>query len=269
MKYTAVALLSLASAAMAFESTVPCIMWSPKNYVEPSVKASNQFVVSQTGASSAIMSSLSSDICSAKVIALISQPELHSNDFSRSGFEDAFTNLKEHSTQANSHSQIEYITNGVDVNDVAKKIAAQCDSAISILDATSISADDFTEQESPIVAIVSLPVAKDANELKSNDDLLGKFVETVEGKVQNDYAVIYTSSAAKTSCQGNSQTLHRRAPSAPVKNLSIFATYQLFTPGVFMVLGVVLLFLFIAGTGITWLVGIQTPVRFEAKQKKN
>lgn len=81
----------------------------------------------------------------------------------------------------------------------------------------AISADDFTEQEAPIVAIVSLPTAKDANELKSNgnglinifiwihvltlflclDDLLGKFVETVEGKVQNDYAVIYTSSAAK------------------------------------------------------------------------
>ncbi|CAO3633038.1 unnamed protein product [Mucor fragilis] len=269
MKYTAVALLSLASAAMAFEHTVPCIMWSPKNYVEPSVKASNQFVVSQTDASSAIMSSLSSDICSAKVIALINQPELHSNDFSRSGFEDAFTNLKEHSTQANSRSQIEYITNGVDVNEIAKKIAAQCDSAISILDAYSISADDFTEQEAPIVAIVSLPTTKDADELKSNDDLLGKFVETVEGKVQNDYAVIYTSSAAKTSGQENSQTLHRRAPAAPVKNLPIFAKYQLFTPGVFMVLGVVFLFLFIAGTGITWLVGIQTPVRFEAKQKKN
>ncbi|KAL9537137.1 hypothetical protein MBANPS3_012046 [Mucor bainieri] len=269
MKYTAVALLSLASAAMAFESTVPCIMWSPKNYVEPSVKASDQFVVSQTDASSAIMSSLSSDICSAKVIALINQPELHSNDFSRSGFEDAFANLKEHSTQANSRSQIEYITNGVDVNEVAKKIAAQCDSAISILDASSISADDFTEQDAPIVAIVSLPTAKDADELKSNDDLLGKFVVAVEGKVQSDYAVIYTSSAAKTSTQGNGQTLRRRAPSAPVKNLPIFAKYQLFTPGVFMVLGVVFLFLFIAGTGITWLVGIQTPVRFEAKQKKN
>ncbi|OAD06875.1 hypothetical protein MUCCIDRAFT_155422 [Mucor lusitanicus CBS 277.49] len=254
---------------MAFESTVPCIMWSPKNYVEPSVKASDQFVVSQADASFAIMSSLSSDICSAKVIALINQPELHSNDFSRSGFEDAFANLKEQSTQANSRSQIEYITNGVDVNDIAKKIASQCDSAISILDASSISADDFTEQEAPIVAVVSLPRAKDASELKSNDALLGKFVETVEGKVQSDYAVIYTSSAAKTSPQGDSQTLHRRAPSAPVNNLPIFAKYQLFTPGVFMVLGVVLLFLFIAGTGITWLVGIQTPVRFEAKQKKN
>jgi hypothetical protein len=36
-----------------------------------------------------------------------------------------------------------------------------------------------------------------------------------------------------------------------------------------MVLGVVFLFLFIAVTGLTWLVGIQTPVRFEGKQKKN
>lgn len=37
-----------------------------------------------------------------------------------------------------------------------------------------------------------------------------------------------------------------------------------------MVLGVTILFLFIACTGLTWLTGIQTPVRMEAvKQKKN
>ncbi|KAG2199489.1 hypothetical protein INT46_007109 [Mucor plumbeus] len=268
MKYTAVALLSLASAAMAFESTVPCIMWSPKNYVDTNVKASDQFVISQTDASSTIMSSLSSDICSAKVIALINQPELHSNDFTRSGFEDAFTQLKEHSTQASSHSQIEYITNGVDVNEIAKMIASQCDSAISILDPSTVSADDFAKQEAPIVAVVPLPAANDATKLKANDASLGQFIDAVEGKFQNDYAVIYTSSVAKTSCHESTQSLHRRAP-APVNNLPIFAKYQLFTPGVFMVLGVVFLFMFIAGTGITWLVGIQTPVRFEAKQKKN
>lgn len=32
----------------------------------------------------------------------------------------------------------------------------------------AISADDFTEQEAPVVAIVALPTAKDADELKSN-----------------------------------------------------------------------------------------------------
>jgi hypothetical protein len=31
--YAATALLSLASAVLAFEATVPCIMWSPKKYV--------------------------------------------------------------------------------------------------------------------------------------------------------------------------------------------------------------------------------------------
>jgi len=40
----------------------------------------------------------------------------------------------------------------------------------------AISADDFTEQESPIVAIVSLPVAKDANELKSNGNALANIL---------------------------------------------------------------------------------------------
>ncbi|KAI8645955.1 vacuolar ATP synthase subunit S1-domain-containing protein [Parasitella parasitica] len=268
MKYTVVALLSLASAVMAFESTVPCIMWSPKNYIDTNVKTNDQFIISQTDASSAILSSLSSDICSAKVIALINQPMLHSNDLTRSNLQDAFTQLKEHSTQANSGSHIEYIAKGVDVYEVAKMIASGCNAAVSILDPSTVSADDIVEQGTPIVAVVPLPEAYEETELKANDALLGQFIDTVQSKVQDDYAVIYTSSEAKTSDNENSQKLNRRAP-APVKNLPIFAKYQLFTPGVFMVLGVVLLFLFIAGTGITWLVGIQTPVRFEAKQKKN
>ncbi|CEP09340.1 hypothetical protein [Parasitella parasitica] len=267
MKYIAVALLSVASAVMAFESTVPCIMWSPKNYINTNVKTNDQFVISQTDASSAILSSLSSNVCSAKVIALINQPMLHSNDFTRPGLQDAFTQLKEHSTQASSGSHIEYITKGVDVYEVAKMIAIQCNSAISVLDPSTVTADDIVEQGTPIVAIVPLPEAHQATELKANDALLGRFIETVQYKAQDDYAVIYTSSEAKTFDNESAQKVNRRAP-APVKNLPIFAKYQLFTPGVFMVLGVVLLFLFIAGTGISWLVGIQTPVRFEGKQKK-
>lgn len=89
--------------------------------------------------------------------------QLHSNYFTRSGFEEAFTHLKvkqnktalrdrtkkkkrktkasifsqEHSTQANTRSEIEYISNGVDVNEVAKMIATRCDAAVSILDPSS------------------------------------------------------------------------------------------------------------------------------------
>ncbi|GAA5804579.1 hypothetical protein HPULCUR_010080 [Helicostylum pulchrum] len=265
--YTAAALLSLASAVMAFETTVPCVMWSPRNYVQSSVKTSNQLVISKSDATQTILSSLTSDICSAKVIAIVNQPEIHSNDFTRTGFEEAFSNLKEQSNNAQSRSQIEYVTNGVDIEQVAKEIARQCDSSIAILDASAVTSDDLVEQGSPIVAIVSLPAANDdINVLKQNDDLLGELIQTVETKVENDYVIIYTSSDAKPIT--TSQTLHRRAP-GPIKNLPIFAKYQLFTPGVFMVLGVVFLLLFIAGTGITWLVGIQTPVRFEPKSKKN
>jgi hypothetical protein len=129
------------------------------------------------------------------------------------------------------------------------------------------------------VAVISLPAANDdVNILKENgkieavyikreenltcyylDALLGNLIQSIEENVQDDYIVIYTSSDPKT--LSKRQVLYRDLP--------IFAKYQLFTPGVFMVLGVVLLFLFIAGTGITWLVGIQTPVRFEAKKKQN
>lgn len=46
------------------------------SYIESAVKTNSQFVISKSDAISTIMSSLSSDICSAKVIALINQPEV-------------------------------------------------------------------------------------------------------------------------------------------------------------------------------------------------
>ncbi|KAI7888853.1 vacuolar ATP synthase subunit S1-domain-containing protein [Mucor mucedo] len=264
--FSAAAILSLASAVMAFEATAPCLMWSPRNYIEAQVNTAKQLVISKSDANDFIMSSLSPDICSAKLIALVNQPEIHKGDFSRSGYEDAFTHLKEQNEKAQSRSQIGYVAEGVDIQKIAKDIASKCDSSIAILDASTVTSDDLVEQDTPIVAVVYLPAANDNVEtLKANDDLLGKLIHAVEEKVENDYVVIYTSSDAK---KASTHTLHRRAPQ-PVKNLPIFAKYQLFTPGVFMVLGVVFLLLLIAGTGITWLVGIQTPVRFEAKQKKN
>ncbi|ORE07307.1 hypothetical protein BCV72DRAFT_304726 [Rhizopus microsporus var. microsporus] len=243
--YTAALLSTLASAVLAFENTVPCLMWSPKDYIKPVTEASNQLVISNTDATLRILSSLSSDICSAKVIALLDQPEVHSNDFTRYDNKHAFTQLKEHASQAHSRSDIEYVTGGVDVQAVAKKIATKCDAAIATLDASTISVDDFPEQTTPVVAIVPLP---NTNNFEGNDALLGRFFRVLEQKAD--------------------EALTRRAPSNT--NLPIFAKYQLFTPGIFMVLGVSILFLFIAGTGLTWLMGIQTPVRMEAvKQKKN
>ncbi|CAO3696376.1 unnamed protein product [Rhizopus stolonifer] len=254
--YTATLFATLASAVVAFENTVPCIMWSPKD----SRKIHNQFVITNTDATSNILSSLSSDICSAKVIALFDQPEIHSNDFTRSENKNSFNHLKTFADQANSRSEIEYIVGGVDIQKVAEKVASQCGSTVVTLNASHVSDDDFTEQSSPTVAIVPLPAS---NSFSTNDILLENFIEKMEQNVKNDYAVIYTSGSAKTP-----EYVNLLAPSN--QNLPIFAKYQLFSPGVFMVLGVSFLFMFIAGTGITWLSGIQTPIRMEApKQKKN
>ncbi|KAG1048163.1 hypothetical protein G6F43_009427 [Rhizopus delemar] len=259
MKIYATALLStLASAVLAFENTVPCIMWSPKDYING--KIDSQLVMTSSDATSNIVSSFSSNVCSAKVIALFNQPEVHSNDFTRSENKDAFEQLKAYVNQASSRSEIEYITDGVDIHQIAKEIASQCDATIATLDASTVSTDDFPQQNSPIVAIVSLPAS---NSFQSNDALLEKVIDTIG---HDNYAAVYTSTSAKVPEKVH---LNRRAP-VENKKLPIFAKYQLFTPGVFMVLGVTFLFLFIAGTGITWLSGIQTPIRMEApKQKKN
>ncbi|KAI8087036.1 uncharacterized protein B0P05DRAFT_533449 [Gilbertella persicaria] len=262
----AVTLFSLASTVLAYEaSTVPCIMWSPKDYIVNTFKTNSQTVITKSDAVSTIMSSLSADICSAKMIALVNQPEIETNSLARHGYEEAFIQLKELSSEATSRSQIRYISHGVDVNQVAKAIARQCDASVATLDPYTISKEDISGNNTPVIAIVPLPAAHDdVDILKANDALLGQLIEVVEEAVQDDYAIIYTSNSVKST-----HTLKRRAPNT--QDLPIFKKYQLFTPGVFMVLGVVFLFLFIAGTGISWLVGIQTPLRFEAtpnKQKK-
>lgn len=60
----------------------------------------------------------------------------------------------------------------------------------------------------------------------------------------------------------------RRAPVSK-NSAPIFAKYQLFSPGIFMAIGVSAVVVFIVAVGISWLVNIQTPIRFEGKPKKN
>ncbi|KAG1449830.1 hypothetical protein G6F56_008529 [Rhizopus delemar] len=134
--YTATLFATLVSTVVAFENTVPCIMWSPKDYIKAAEKSHNQFVITNKDATSDILSSLSSDICSAKVIALFDQPEIHSNDFTRSENKNSFNHLKTFADQANSRSEIEYIVGGVDIQKVAEKVANQCGSTVVTLDAS-------------------------------------------------------------------------------------------------------------------------------------
>ncbi|CAO3640144.1 unnamed protein product [Cunninghamella blakesleeana] len=231
MKVSALTVLvSLVSATFAFENTVPCVMWSSKNYL--SQPHNNQLVINKNDASSTILDSLSSNICNSKLIAVINQPGLHCSDLA------SLNTIKEHNQVASSHAQIEYIMDGVDVEALAKAIDNQC--------------GDQTESK---VYQFDLPENAKENENKL-DELLNGFKETSE----DDYVIIYTSNEPKK------MPLRRRAPS---DNLPIFMKYQLFTPAIITSLAVAFLFLFITATGITWLIGIQTPIRFEGKQKKN
>ncbi|KAG0165297.1 hypothetical protein DFQ28_009005 [Apophysomyces sp. BC1034] len=266
MKINAVALLSFASAVMAFENTVPCLMWSPKNYVEPK----DQLFVAKDQAMSTISSSFSSDICKAKVVAVIDQPQLHASDFSRTEYKDAFALLREHHREAGSRAKVEYIADHVDVDQVAAMISRQCDSTVAIVDPETVSSADIYVSETPAVAVMSLPAGKSAEIIQKNDYTVDRLIEAVKEKAQDDYVVIYTSSASKipSASAFHKRALRRRAPHSAVK-LPVFAKYQLFTPAIFMGVGIGLIFVVILAVGLGWLVSIQTPIRFEGKPKKN
>ncbi|KAI9256484.1 hypothetical protein BDA99DRAFT_516534 [Phascolomyces articulosus] len=257
--YAAALLSSLASAVVAFENTVPCLMWSPKEYLTH--VAGQQFIVENKEAVSTIWSSLSSDICEANVIAIIDQPGIHLNDFTRS---ESFTSIKQHREDAVTRTEVEYIADNVNVDDLAKLIAQECDG--SVVHSDNLSNDN----EAPTVAILSLPNAEDTDALQQNDVKVDEFIKNVQEQAVDNYAVIYTSSSAKKSPSHlrKRSALERRAPPSE-QSRPIFAKYQLFSPGVFMAFAVAFIVIAIVSVGLTWLTTIQTPIRFEGKPKKN
>ncbi|KAF7721857.1 hypothetical protein EC973_004065 [Apophysomyces ossiformis] len=236
------------------------------SYVAPK----NQLFLAKDQVVSAISSSFSSDICKPKVVAVIDQPELHASDFSRAEYKDAFALLKERNQEAGSRAKVEYIAEQVDVDQLAAMISRRCDSTISVIDPKAISSADIYVSETPAVAVMSLPSAKNAEIIRENDYIVDRFIDAVEENAHDDYVVIYTSSAPKkpSTSPFHKRALRRRAPGSEV-NLPIFAKYQLFTPAIFMGVGIGIVFVAILAVGLGWLASIQTPIRFEGKPKRN
>ncbi|KAG2226420.1 hypothetical protein INT45_000588 [Circinella minor] len=258
--YAAALLSSLASAVVAFENTVPCLMWSPKEYLTH--VAGQQFIVENKQAVSTIWDSLSSDICEANIIAIIDQPGIHLNDFARS---ESFSSIKQHRKNAVTRTEVEYIADNVNVDNLATLIAQECEG--SVINGDNLSNDN---NEAPTVAVLSLSNAEDTNALQQNDAKVDEFIKNVQEQAVDNYAVIYTSSSAKKSPSHlrKRSVLQSRAP-PPGSSKPIFAKYQLFSPGIFMAFAVAFIVIAIVSVGITWLTNIQTPIRFEGKPKKN
>ncbi|KAI7857185.1 hypothetical protein BDC45DRAFT_436178, partial [Circinella umbellata] len=215
-----------------------------------------QFIVENKQAVSTIWDSLSSDICEANIIAIIDQPGIHLNDFARS---ESFSSIKQHRKNAVTRTEVEYIADNVNVNNLATLIAQECEG--SVINGDNLSNDN---NEAPTVAVLSLSNAEDTNALQQNDAKVDEFIKNVQEQVVDNYAVIYTSSSAKKL----RSVLQSRAPPAG-SSKPIFAKYQLFSPGIFMAFAVAFIVIAIVSVGITWLTNIQTPIRFEGKPKKN
>ncbi|KAJ8661846.1 hypothetical protein O0I10_002174 [Lichtheimia ornata] len=265
--YAAALLSSLASAVVAFESTVPCLMWSPKDYFTPTMDAIEQFIVGKDDAVTTIWSSLSPDICDAKLIAVVDQPGIHVNDFSRS---EAFAAIKQYRKDAATRTEFEYIADSVNVNQLAQLISEECEgNMVQVAPRQGLDIDQ--DARSPTVAVMSLPsTSGSVAAMQENDASVDEFIKSVQEYAQDDYAVIYTSSSAKQSSSHMKKRsmFERRAPASD-NSAPIFAKYQLFSPGIFMAIGVSIVVVFIVAVGVSWLVNIQTPIRFEGKPKKN
>ncbi|KAI8391280.1 uncharacterized protein BYT42DRAFT_556312 [Radiomyces spectabilis] len=273
MKIYTIALLSLVSSVLAFEKTVPCMMWSPRNYLEP--KPVNQLVIAADDAPHTFASQFGPNICDAKIVTLIDQPKIHNDDFTSSQTAEAFAVVKEHYEKAGTKAHISYINDEMDIKDMNAIMVMKCDSVSMHMEAKELeqligNEDDFYMPKGrSLYTTFVLPPAKDVETLKENAKYIEQYMNLLETLVGDNYVVLYTSSKGrKTTAPLNKRALTGRAPRAEQANLPIFAKYQLFTPGIFMGIGVSFLLLVILVIGITWLGGIQTPIRFEGKPKK-
>ncbi|KAI8063904.1 hypothetical protein BC940DRAFT_306663 [Gongronella butleri] len=249
MKVSFALIATFISTALAFEDTVPCLLWSSnKEYLS---SPSEQLVVKNQNGLNTVLHSLSSSVCDSKRIAVIDQLGLHRSDLGKLDI------LKNEYLASPSSSHYNYIAGGVNAEDLVQSLATQCNAQVSQVDPAGVSNTDTK------VLLMTLP----AGNLQTNELPLKRFLTQVQQDANNDYVVIYTSSQPKPS-----SPMQRRAPDTSVpSNNSIFAKYQLFTPAIFMCLAVAFLFIFIAGVGLTWLFSITTPARLgeTSKQKKN
>ncbi|ORX45857.1 hypothetical protein DM01DRAFT_1410809 [Hesseltinella vesiculosa] len=249
MKVTLALLTTFISAAFAFEETAPCLLWASKQGYLSTTKA-DQLVLQQHEGMDSVLKSLSSNVCNSQRIAVIDQLGLHRADLPK------LDSLKTEYLTSAASTHYEYIAGGVPARDLAQVLANQCSHG----DLSTVDPADFSNMDTKVLLMTM------SGSVQDSEPKLQTFFGQLQKHSNNDYVVIYTSSQPKPS----TSTLQQRAPNdPPVTNTSIFEKYQLFSPAIFMSLAIMFLFVFIAGVGITWLLGIQTPTHTESKPKKN
>ncbi|GAB5593722.1 hypothetical protein Unana1_08622 [Umbelopsis nana] len=249
MKLISLLPLALLSTVSAFENTVPCLAWSPKRFSSIVEGSHDQYVVLQKDAVDSILSPFGSELCQTKVVAIIDQP------------------LK-HSSEAATRIQHQYIDSHVDIDALVGNISQRCGSTLAIVDSHDISNGDIYGENGNTVALLQLPGAHSELTLAKNDALIDDLIKAIKQNAGEDYVVILTSSAAKASLHSKRSPLEKKAPNNN-NNAPIFQKYQLFNTGIFMAIAVTVLFIGILVIGISWISSIQTPVKFEAKPKRN
>ncbi|KAK0206030.1 hypothetical protein DFS33DRAFT_1256482 [Desarmillaria ectypa] len=272
-------LFSLLPVALSFSDTFPIVAWSSH-----SSNVLNRLPSSSHSADLFKNILLNDEICVHEAVIVVDQPGLHASDLRNLPINSHIARSLNSSTSSRQYPYVHYDSYS-DLIKFAQSVSERCNARLVSL--TPEHGDASLDAGEKVVVVVSLPelsvegYARKSNMLKHGTSSYNLLESTLSALPYSQHLTIYSTSVLPVHHK-------RQSPdSPPVLDLSstnllaspkggILARYQLLTPGLILVLLIVVgVLLPIIYFGIQALASIQSPVRmdtpkgFNAADKKN
>ncbi|KAJ3854466.1 hypothetical protein EV368DRAFT_36673 [Lentinula lateritia] len=280
-RLTLLSLLVFSPLALAFSNTAPLLAWSSRssNFIDRLPPSSSS--VSGTLRSKNVFETMlmNDDVCDHEAVILVHQPGLHASDLRQLS---KTSHIARSISSASSSRQYAYVpamyTSGKDEDhlEFAQSVSQKCHARlVNILAGQGGDVDFQAGGQNSVVVVVNLPGVEGsqsksrANGMAEHDLLLST---TLDALHFSNRVVIYTGTPPMHS-KLLDLTENEAASSSPSiiakKNKGgILHNYQLLTPGLIMVLLVVLFILLpVLYFGISAMASIQSPLRLDSMPK--
>ncbi|KAJ3881739.1 BIG/ATPase V1 complex, subunit S1 [Lentinula edodes] len=293
-RLTLLSLLVFSPLALAFSNTAPLLAWSShsSNFIDrlPSSSSSASGVLNSKNVFETML--MNDDVCDHEAVILVHQPGLHASDLRQL---PKTSHIARSISAASSSRQYAYVpamyTSDEDEHhlEFAQSVSQKCHARLlNILAGQGGDVDFQAGGQKSVVVVVNLPGVEGSqsesriNGMAEHDALLST---TLDALPFSNRVVIYTGTPPMHSKR--QEDLNISAPARPVLDLTeneaassspsilakknkggILHNYQLLTPGLIMVLLVVLfIFLPVLYFGISAMASIQSPLRLDSMPK--
>ncbi|KAJ3722081.1 hypothetical protein DFJ43DRAFT_1004198 [Lentinula guzmanii] len=265
MTRLALSLLAYSTLAFAFSNTAPLLAWSSYR--------SNLIDRLPSSASDALHTSklfetilINDDICDHEAVILVHQPGLHASDLRQFSKSSHIARSISSATSSRQYAYVPASTSSASSEEehfvsFAQSASEKCHSRlVNILPGQGVG----LTSDAKSVVIVNMPAIEGSQRKTSMAEHDALLSTTLSSLPFSNHVVIYTG----TSPMHSKRQEDLSTPERPKNKGGILHNYQLLTPGLIMVLLVVLfLFLPVLYFGISAMASIQSPLRLDAMPK--